>query len=399
MFEYLSYVLCFGLLIVFLIYIYIRIKYGFWFMQPVFHTYDYSYRIKPPGIIDSSLPSKNKYTTFRDIDTINISDLTSIQKQRFVNLIKANYLRNKNHIFTPQSENITPYFTGHNDRSFVSFFYKDEHMLDLKKGNIIRDRKIIGVITSRVLHIVINNCDKDAMFDAYYADYLCVDKLQRKQGIAPQLIQTHHYNQRHLNEKIVVSLFKREDNLMGIVPLCAYSIYGFPVDTWTKPSDLSGEYKLLEINQQNFRFLYDFVRTNSNKFDILISVESTNIIELIKTKNIFVYVILCDEEIISCYFFRKTCVQIKKGLEVLNCFASICDCEKNIFIQGFKISFWKIAAEHYFGFATIENISHNDILINNIILKTKPTIITPTSYYFYNFAYPTFKPEKSLILN
>jgi hypothetical protein len=399
MFEYLSYILCFGLLIIFLIYIYIRVKYGFWVLQPVFHVYDYSYMIKPPGIIDSSLPTKNKYTNFKEIDTINISDLTTIQKQRFVNLIKTNYLQNKDNIFSPQSENIMPYFIGHNDKSFVSFFYNDEHMLDLKKGTMITDRKIIGTITSRPLNIVINNGDKDANFYAYYVDYLCVDKLNRKKGIAPQLIQTHHYNQRHLNKNIVVSLFKREDELTGIVPLCVYSTYGFHVTTWIKPPDLSGEYKLLIINQQNFRFLYDFIRTNSTKFDIVINVEATNMIELIKTKNIFVYAILCDEEILCCYFFRKSCVEVEKELEVLSCFASICNCKNDIFIQGFKISFWKIAADNFFGFSAIENVSHNDILINNIILKTKPLIISPTAYFFYNFAYPTFKSDKVLIIN
>ncbi len=398
MFEYLSYVLSFGLLIIFLIYVYIHVKYGFWVLQPVFHIYDFGYMMKPPGIIDSSLPAKNKYTNFREIDTIVISDLTSIQRQRFVNLIKANYLQNKDNIFSPQSENVLPYFIGHNDKSLISFFYKDDHMIDLKKGTTITDRKIIGAMTSRPLHIIINNGDKDAKFDAYYVDYLCVDKLHRKKGIAPQLIQTHHYNQRQLNKTIVVSLFKREDELTGIVPLCVYSTYGFAVDKWTRPPDLSAEYKLLEINQQNFRFIYDFIRTNSNKFDIVINVESTNIIELIKTKNIFIYAILCDEEILCCYFFRKSCVEIEKGLEVLSCFASICDCEHDIFIQGFKISFWKIAAENFFGFSAIENISHNDLLLDNIMLKTKPLIISPTAYFFYNFAYPTFKSDKVLII-
>ena len=399
MFEYLSYILCIGLLIAFLIYIYIRIKYGFWVMQPVFHVYDFSYMLKPPGIIDSSLPIKNKYTNFKEIDTIDISQLTSIQKQRFMNLIKTNYLQNNNNIFSPQSENIMPYFVGHNIKSFISFFYKDDHMLDLKKASMITDRKIIGAITSRPLHILINNGDKDANFNAYYVDYLCIDKLYRKKGIAPQLIQTHHHNQRHLNKNVVVSLFKREDELTGIVPLCIYSTYGFPVTNWIKPIDLSGEYKLLEINQQNFRFLYDFIKINSNKFDIVINIESTNIIELIKTKNIFIYAILCDEEIICSYFFRKSCVQIEKGLEVLSCFASICNCDHNIFIQGFKISFWKIAAENFFGFSAIENVSHNDIIINNIILKTQPLIISPTAYFFYNFAYSTFKSDKVLIIN
>ena len=166
-----------------------------------------------------------------------------------------------------------------------------------------------------------------------------------------------------------------------------------------KPLDLSGEYKLLEINGTNFRFVYDFMRANTNKFDIIINADIANILELIKTKNIFVYAILCDEEIICCYFYRKSCVQIEKGLEVLSCFASICDCDEDIFIQGFKISFWKISAENFFGFCAIENVSNNNIILNNIILKTKPLIISPTAYFFYNFAYPTFNSEKVLIIN
>jgi len=401
MLEYLSYILCFGMLIIFIIYVYIRLKYGFWVLQPVFHVYDLNYYLKPSGIIDDSLPTKNKYTNFKNIDTIVFSQVTSIQKKRFINFIKTNYLQNKDNIFSPQSENILPYFTGHNEKSFASFYYEDNHMVDIKKGTAVIDKSVVGTITSRPLNVTINNdkYNKDTEFRVYYVDYLCVDKLHRKKGIAPQIIQTHHYNQRHINKNIVVSLFKREDELTGIVPLCVYTTYGFPVDKWIKPPNLSGEYKLLEINAQNFRFLYDFIKINNSIFDIVIIPDITNILELIKTKNIFIYAVLCDEKIICCYFYRKSCVEIEKGLEVLSCFASVCNCEDNIFIQGFKISFWKIAAENFFGFAAIESISHNNIIINNIMLKTKPLIVSPTAYFFYNFAYPTFRPEKTLIIN
>jgi hypothetical protein len=401
MFEYLSYVLCFVILILFLVYIYIRVKYGFWVIQPVFHVYDFGYMLNPPGIIQESLPEKNKYTDFKDIDTIVFSQLTSIQKTRFTNLIKKNYLQNKDNIFSPQLENIFPYFIGHNDKSFISFYYKDEHMLDLKNGNTITDRQIVGAMTSRPLNVIINNDgkNKNVKFRVYYVDYLCVDKLYRKKGIAPKIIQTHHYNQRHLNTNIVISLFKREDELTGIVPLCVYSTYGFHVEKWRKPRELSGEYKLLEINGTNFRFVYDFIQENNNKFDIVINADISNILELIKTKNIFVYAVLCDEKIVTCYFYRKSCVQIEKGLEVLSCFASICKCEKDVFIQGFKISFWKIASENFFGFCAIENLSDNNCIVDNIMQKTKPLIISPTAYFFYNFAYPSFKAEKVLILS
>ena len=399
MLEYLSYILFFGVLITFLIYIYIRVKFGFWAIQPVFHIYDLSYMIKAPGIINHSLPGKNKYTNFKNIETILYSEASELKINRFINLIKLNYLQNKDNIFNPSAENINPYFAGHNDKSFITFYNEENVMLNLKKGTTVTDDKVVAAITSRPLHVMINNGDKDAAFDAYYVDYLCVDKLYRKKGIAPQMIQTHQYNQSHINKKIVVSLFKREDELTGIVPLCVYTTYGFPVTKWSKPIDLDANYTLLEINEQNFHFLYDFIKLNNSNYDITIVAEVTNIIQLIKTKNIFVYVIMVDDKIICAYFFRKSCVQIEKNMEVLSCFASICSCDDDIFIQGFKISFWKIAAENYFGFAAIENISHNNIIIENLLQKTKPLIQSPTAYFFYNFAYHTFKPNKVLIIN
>ena len=402
MLEYLSYILFFTTLFVVIVFIYIRLKFGFWAVQPVFHFYDIGYMINPTGIIQHYLPEKNKYTNFTNIDTILFLDMSSLKTQRFVNLIKTNYFQNKNNkdnYYSPNTENIVPYFTGHNDKTFISFYTEDNHMVSLKKGTTITDSKVIGAMTTRPVHIIINNGSKDAKFDAYYVDYLCVDKSHRKKGIAPQLIQTHHYNQRHNNKNIVVSLFKREDELTGIVPLCIYSTFGFHVTTWTKPADLSADYKLLEINAHNFHFLLDFIREKESCFDIVICVEITNMLELIKTKNIFIYVILSNEQIICAYFFRKTCIQISKGLEVLTCFASISNCDDSIFIKGYKISFWKIAAENYFGFAAIENISHNNIIINNLVLKTKPLVVSPCAYFFYNFAYSTFKANKVLIIN
>jgi hypothetical protein len=399
MLDYISYILFFGVLSIILIYAYIRIKYGFWVMQPVFHVYDFKYMINPPGIIDDYLPEKNKYTNFKNIDTTIYKDLTQIQKQRLTNLIRSNYLQRDDNKFTPNLQNIEPYFIGHNDKSFISFYNESDTLIDFKKGTTISDQKMIGIMTSRPLYISINNGDSGAKFRAYYVDYLCVDMKYRKKGIAPQLIQTHHYNQRHINKNIVVSLFKREDELTGIVPLCVYSTYGFPVTTWVKPADLSAEYKLVEVNVQNFYTFYNFILLYCCKFDIVINSEASNIIELIKTKNIFIYMIITDNKIVAAYFFRKSCVQIEKGIEVLSCFASISNVEDNIFCQGFKISFWKISAENYFGFCAIEDISDNNIIIDNIKLKTKPLVISPTAYFFYNFAYPTFRSNKVLIIN
>lgn len=394
--------LIFSLIIIFIMG-YIRVKFGFWALQPVFHVYNLTYLIWPPGIINHDLPEKNKYTNFKNIETIIYSEISELKINKFVNFVKSHYLQNKDNIYSPKKKNILPYFNGHNTKSFFSFYTEDTLFQDLKKGTTIEDKKLIGIITGRPIHISINNSKNDkinAKFDAYYIDYLCVDKNYRKQGIAPQIIQTHYYNQSHINKNISVSLFKREDELTGIVPLCVYSTYGFHVKKWTKPLDLHSMYILLEITEQNFHFLLDFIKINSNNFDIVINSDISNIIELIKTKNIFIYVILINDKIISAYFYRKSCTFIEKGLEVLSCFASINNCDsEEIFIHGFKISFWKTAEKNNFGFAAIESISHNNVIIKNLILKTAPLIISPTAYFFYNFAYNTFKPEKVLIIN
>jgi GNAT superfamily N-acetyltransferase len=404
MLEYISYTLFFGILFILLIYIYIRLKFGFWAIQPVFHIYDIGYMLKAPGIINESLPEKNKYTNFKNIETILFSDLSSLQIQRFINLVKTNYLKNKDNIFSPQSDNIIPYLSGHNDKTFVSFYNEDYHMIDLKKGTTITDKKLIGIMTARPIYVFINNGNKEANFRAYYVDYLCVDKLYRKKGIAPQMIQTHEYNQRHQNKSISVSLFKRENELTGIVPICVYTTYGFPTNKWVKPNDLpGGNVALVECGPTNIHHLVDFLRLNTSRFDISIVPEIANVLELIKTKNLHIYMIIQEHNVLCCYYFRNSCTNLKKSTSALSCFASINCCKDvELFTHGYKVAFGKIcetSKEYGFGYAVVEDISDNGVIIQNLQLKTVPEFIFPTAYFFYNYIYSTLPSKKTFIVN
>lgn len=400
MINYLFFIILFIILMIIILSIYIKLKFRFWSIQPVFHIYDFYYMLFPPGVIMHHLPLKNRYTNFQNIETLDFTKVSDIKLKKFINFIKKNYLQNKGNTFTPEKTNIVPYFTSHNSKCFFTLYSQDEQLIRSKTNEIITDKKIIGVMTSRPLHVKINNGNADASFDVYYVDYLCVDSSYRKKGIAPEIIQTHEYNQRHLNKNISISLFKREGQLTGIVPLTIYSTFGFHVTKWNKPEGLSGEYSLLEINSENIHFLVDFFKNHNDNFDIVIIPEFSNILELIKSNNIFIYVILYQHEIICSYFFRKTSTFIDKDLEVLTCFASINSSPNysEIFIHGYKVIFWKIAEKYRFGYAAIESVSHNHIIINNLVLKTRPHIVSPTAYFFYNFAYNRFKPEKTLII-
>ena len=400
MIEYLSYFIFFFVIIITVVYFYIKNKYGFWVLQPVFHIYDVGYMIKSPGIINHGLPNKNKYTNFINIETFEYNKLPPFFITKIIRLINTHYFREKSNFFKLTDKQFTPYLTSHNDKVFVSVYNEKIQLIDTPYNSIVDDDKMVSVITSRPLNVVINNNNKDAKFVCYYVDYLCVHNSYRKMGIAPQMIQTHHYTQSRLNKQVSISLFKREDELTGIIPLCAYSTYGFAVDKWEKPQDMFPKYILVCITSTNMHLLTNFITTQSDKFDIMVTCEMTNLAELISTQNLFVYVIIHNDEISAAYFFRKTCIFIETKLEVLSCFASINNCPTiDVFIHSFKTLFWKIAADHYFGYCSIENISHNDGIISNLCIKNKPAVISPTAYFFYNFVYNTSPSNKVFIVN
>ena len=410
------------LLIVF--FLYIRIKFRFWALQPVFHFYDLYYWIANIGIIREELPSKNRYTNFKNIKTISYDILSQQNIKDFVWLLQLNYLRNKENKFAPNQNNIIPYFKGHNHKSFWSFFTEPTVLLDNKTNTTITNEKLIAVITGRPLHVTFFNKKESnkikGELDVYYIDYLCVDKLHRKQNIAPQLIQTHEYNQSHLNTNICVSLFKREEELTGIIPLIVYKTHCFNMRNWSKPPSLDAKIQLLNADKQNIYYLYNFINelTKEGKWDITVLPMISNIIELVTTCNLFIKMLVSEGDLVAVYVFKKTCTFIEKDKEIISCIASFFQysaLSKEEFIQGFKVALWAIIEEKdkekekekdkelnkfsIFKYLVVEDISDNHYIIENIKIKTHPIVVSPTAYFFYNFAHNPFKSNKILMIN
>lgn len=442
-----TYFFAFIILSIILFFVYIRIKFRFWALQPVFHVYDVYYWFFNVGIINKDLPVKNRYTNFKNIKTISFDILNKQNIKDFTLLVQLNYLRNKENTFTPSEENILPYFTGHSAKSFWSFYWEPELIMDTKTNNIIPSEKLIGAITGRPLTVTFlketknrisgldhsSRCSPAVLgpfqkVEVYYIDYLCVDKNYRKKGIAPQLIQTHEYNQSHLNREICVSLFKREDDLTGIVPLTVYKSYCFNMRNWNCPQPLDPKMTLLQGDKQNMYYLYNFIKEKEKekegkggkgekgekegegekegkcKWQLTIIPDMSNLMELIDSKNMFISMIVIDGNIEAAYIFKKSCTYIEKDKEVICCIASMYNNSKiqeDAFIRGFKVSLWSIIERpenNKFHYLTVEDTSDNGCIIRNIERKTHPTVISPTAYFFYNFAYNTFKSEDVLII-
>jgi len=175
-------------------------------------------------------------------------------------------------------------------------------------------------------------------------------------------------------------------------------------------------------------YLYNFIKENPKKWELTIYPEMSNIMDLIATKNMFITMIVEEGNIAAVYIFKKSCTFIEKGKEIICCIASMNDTlTEQEFIRGFNVSLWSIVTrensinqtkdknsktsinnktstkkpeepESIFCYLTVEDISDNKCIIKSITKHTYPVVVSPTAYFFYNFAFSTFKSESVLII-
>ena len=400
-----KYILFIILSIIVILFLYSRYKTQFWRIQPVFHFYDLHYHFCSPHIILEELPKTNKYCNFQNIETK--TRLTKEDVNLLTKFTQYFYIQNKRlpeNQFLPKKENILPYFPkDQKDPNFFSFYREAELTNDLSKTDsseqIKESSKIIAVITSRPITVSFN---KGIPLQVYYVDYLCVDPDYRKKGIAPQMIQTHEFKQRHQNPNIKVSLFKREGDITGITALTIYNTAVFDMEKWQPPAKLLPIVSLIECTKTNFNIVIDFLKDvkQQNTFDLTIGPSIETIMELITTKNIYIYFLLKEHEIKAIYFFKNTCVFVKKERTVLNCYASINNCKNpELFVHGFKVAIFKIKQLNpQFQYLSIEDIAHNNILINNLKKKTPTYLESPSAYFLYNYVHSPVNNNKTLVL-
>ena len=332
----------------------IKIKLKFWSKQPVFHLHNLLYWANPPGIIQHKLPEKNRYVNFKDIEFMKFDEMVPKYLDRFVKLIQNNYLPQKENKYYPDIQNIIPYFTNHNQPCYCSLMFNDK---------ITEKKELVGAITGRPLLVSLNN----NKFISYYIDYLCVDKTKRKQGVAPQLIQTHEYNQRRQNKLVSTCLFKREGNLTLIVPLVIYHTYGFKIVDWNLQRSLHPSIKLVKITKDNFHLLTNLLNAKNKTFQCYISNTFANILDLINTNNYIVYALQQNQDLIAAYFFRNSCMKYDQD-KAAECFCCINNSKNlQVYIIGFSHALKKL--QNKYKIILFENIGHSSQIIENILIN------------------------------
>jgi len=379
----------FLLIIVYLIVIlYIKFTYHFWSKQPVFHYYNLLYWINPSGVINEELPLVNKYCNFKNINTTTYDKLNDVDKQNIVNFLKTNYLRTNHANYLPTEKSFASYFENNSFDSYISLYNEEKFLIDYATNDTIDSTEIISVMTSRPLYVTMRK--NKITIPVYYVDNLCVQQLYRNKNIAPQMIQTHEWFQRQKNKNIKVSLFKREGKLNGIVPLTVYNTHAYKKITVYRLKD--PRMAVVLVTNGTIYLLMDFIKENISKFECTITPHIGNLTHLIKNKIIYVYLLKSDNNIVSCYFFKNTfSTYHKKPLIELT--SSISNCPyAEMFYKGFTNAYYMICREIKTKYIIIENISHNNLIVDRI--HKNQIEISPTAFFLYNYVSYSFKPEK-----
>ena len=258
---------------------FIKIKYPFWNLQPVFHTYDlcrYFYTI--PFVIHRFGPLKTKFVNDSLVKTYNYSEITELQKKTFIHLIQSYQTPDDSLLRMVSNNSMDATFSGNNEPSWLSLYcecYCDILDVSSNSWNLsntktslssnssiqVKYNDPIGCITSRPYHFNIG----DNKLNVYYLDYICVDKnVKDTKKIYRTLLQTHEYNQRIRCPHIPISFIKTVDiPVYGVVPILSYSSYTYPMNNFVI-TPLSDNITCVHIYKENKDILTDFIEDELN---------------------------------------------------------------------------------------------------------------------------------------
>jgi hypothetical protein len=379
---------------------YLKYKLKFWLTQPVFHIYNLWYWMHPPGIISRDLPSITSitqkgaanYLNQYNIKTINVEGIEdTILCDQICNFIKTNYIfQSKQAVYTPTKSNILEYHKGANHPSFFSIYQQPKILFE--KGEATTTiKELIAVISARPLNITLKNTPT---FPTYYIDNLCVEPVHRKSGFAPQIIQTQCYNLRHANKKIQTCLFKREGELNALVPLTVFETICFDLTACNINIKKEGSehYSLIEIGIPQLSLFMDFIKSQIPFFECVVLPDITNLTNLIKTENLFIYALLNPQgQISASYIFRNLNLSYdngKKAIECINIVLKKEEDENKQYELGFNIALFSLKKKKAFDYLLIEETANAKVIVDHLINNIKASIKfkSPTAFFLYNYA-------------
>ncbi len=375
------------------IFLYIKIKYPFWNIQPVYHTYDFWRKWSSLPFVIHKIPVKTRYTDKSGaVDTFpwehHRFDRTHIQTA--LQLIRSFRIPSERILFDLQENEFTAYFIGHNSMSYISFFNDTHQTLNSIADIAIKTKVPVGVCTSRPATLYI---DVSPPIRLYMVDFLCS---KRDRPIRHNLFQTHEYNIRILNPEISVSILRQDNKLCdGVIPLVQFDTRTYPLQNQVL-DPLPSSFYIVEVFRENTDILHNIwnqIDTMFDLFSVRLVTDLGSIFAQIKTRGLRVFALKQKNDICCVYFIRNSRLLFEEndGKNTLDCVASICNInDHDVFYKGFMYSLRDVLRNNGndFGMLSIDLLGHNTILSTYIESNTKHIFQSIAGYYLYNMVFP-----------
>ena len=296
-------------------FVYIKLAFPFWNIQPVYHVYDFwrclysrPFRIYPrfhSGV-------KTRFCKGDVVDIVPYVDASIEQKKAFVNLVQCYSSVNESVMCMFHLDNLDAYMNGHMYGSYLSFY--TDVLYKRVDGEVIKEEKPRGCVASRSGELIVRG-HKEVV---YWMDYLVVATGIVKSDIAKikrELFETHVYKVgliqwKELVEGVIgVWLFRRVGELLsGVVPLVRFFRREYEIPN--NPGFFTVSYPehvvLVEISAANIRKLTDGLEACKGHFEVWGLMDEGCLVGLIKAGVIKVYILERKGGILALYFFRDT---------------------------------------------------------------------------------------------
>ena len=408
------YMLIFIILVLISIFVYIKLSFPFWNIQPVYHTYDFWRALysKPflihnnDYILRCAHKNTNKYHDLKQVKIIPFVDATDTQKQSFVNLLQCFLLPSENAVFVFNLENLETYLGGHMFSSYLSLYERSgiEHNRSGIEHNMsgIESNNTIACISSRSGELYIRGYKAPI----YYIEFLCVKREEDFKKISRTLLQTHIYKQQLIDEMesrthvgsqmILVSLFRREKELLtGIIPLTRFQTVYYEIPQINKKMVLSDHVILIHIDHTNVNIFVDFLEGSQSNFECFLRTDIANLIGMIKSGILYVYCLKRMDDILSAYIFRDTRMSYDGLGGILQLVGTIHNSSYlPLFMNGFINSVFEIIRKiPVYKVLMVDEIGDNTFITNSIGGRIIQCHLT--AYYLYNMVVP-YSPLRSI---
>jgi len=386
---------------------YIKIKYPFWNLQPVYHTYDVWRRFSSsPFFVYPYRPVRTKFHNMCDVTTVPYLEAPSDKKNAIIRLLRSNYVANDRILLTLQENHLDALCAGHLETPFVSFYQSalpTLPALDIENFTI-NVVPFYASILAYPVTIYYQGSPLDKTYTElplYYLDYLCVYREldpPKKAKVMRELFQTHEYRQRLFNPSVLGSLFKREIDLLdGVVPLVQYRTYVYYLANNRFPP-LPPHFHCVQIVDDTMDLLTDFLYVQSHldlgaspHYAMLSLTNMGNYVETIRSNMTYVFCLKQGEHVYGMYFFKNAHLQYEdlEG-DTLQLYGSVCNTDTpSLFYLGFLHALHLIIKQFpKYKMLVFENLGHNMLLFPIWNSKNTPVFDNATAYYTFNWVVP-----------